>query len=161
VPPIPVKVPHQGQTVLRPREEVAAVVSEAEAREVLVVPVQDGQEVPVGDLEPGKGQRSVKNGARSCPEHGSALPSMAAARLRLQLRAQPGVAVPGASRAARPHAVQPCGTRGGKGRSCRPREPFGTSPTATDTAKVQPVQPQTLKAEGKYSRIQSEEVLQR
>lgn len=47
----PVEVPHQGQTVLCPREKVAAVVSKAEACEVLVVSVQDGQEVPVGDLE--------------------------------------------------------------------------------------------------------------
>lgn len=63
-PLLPVKVPHQDQTVLRPREKVAAVVSKAEACEVLVVSVQDGQEVPVGDLEQGKGQESIKKGAR-------------------------------------------------------------------------------------------------
>lgn len=48
---LPVKVPHQDQAVLAPRKEVTAVVGKAEAREVLVVSVQDGEEVPAGDLE--------------------------------------------------------------------------------------------------------------
>lgn len=52
--PPPAEVPHQRQAVLGPREEVAAVIGEAEAGEVLVVPVQDGQEVPVGDLRAGE-----------------------------------------------------------------------------------------------------------
>lgn len=41
---------------------MAAVISEAEAGEVLVVPVQDGKEVPVGDLGQGKGQENAQKG---------------------------------------------------------------------------------------------------
>lgn len=40
---------------------MAAVIGEAEAREVLVVSVQDGEEVPVGHLERGEGQKGVKD----------------------------------------------------------------------------------------------------
>lgn len=72
-PLLPVQVPHQRQAVLCPREKVAAVISEAEACEVLVVSVQDGQEVSIGDLR--KGQENTQQGVntarsslnRSCP----------------------------------------------------------------------------------------------
>lgn len=39
---------------------MAAVIGEAEAREVLVVSVQDGEEVPVGHLSEGKDSRASR-----------------------------------------------------------------------------------------------------
>lgn len=81
----------------------------------------------------------------------------------LQLRPQLGVAVPDASRAESPPpwscAEQGGGKQSEKGRLCRTHEPTCTSMMATDTIKVQPVQPQTLVTEGKYGRRQFEEVL--
>lgn len=54
---VPAKVPHDNQAVLGPREEVAAVVCEGQAREVLIVSVQDGKEVTTGDLQTAWGEK--------------------------------------------------------------------------------------------------------
>lgn len=49
--PRPAQTPHQHQAVFAPRQEVAAVPCELQARDVLVVAAQDDQKVPRGDLQ--------------------------------------------------------------------------------------------------------------
>lgn len=47
---LPAEVPDQHQAVLAPRDKVAVVTRELQARHVLVVTGEDDQEVPSGDL---------------------------------------------------------------------------------------------------------------
>lgn len=63
--PPPAQAPHQHQAVLAPRQEVAAVPRELQARHVLVVAAQDDQEAPRGDLRRAHpGQRETRRRAR-------------------------------------------------------------------------------------------------
>lgn len=47
---LPAEAPSQHQAVLAPRDKVAAVTCELQARHVLIVTAEDDQEVPSGDL---------------------------------------------------------------------------------------------------------------